>query len=101
VSTGFSDEELKQLPQTLKKWEVAERPARVVSKMEPNQWFEPGLVLEVQGAELTKSPIHTCGADDSNSSGIALRFPRFKRFREDKEPEETTTVEEIKAMYQK
>ena len=73
---------------------------RVYSKMKPTQWFEPQIVLEVSGAELTKSPIHTCGAVDEDSSGIALRFPRFLRFREDKDPEQATSTAEIVALFQ-
>jgi len=99
VSTGFSDEELQKLPEMFKSEEREERPARVYSKLTPTRWFEPQYVLEVQGAELTRSPIHTCGADDEGSPGLALRFPRFIRFREDKSPEQATSVSEIQAMY--
>lgn len=100
VSTGFSDEELERLPSMFKSDEREERPARVYSKLTPTRWFEPRFVVEVQGAELTRSPIHTCGANSDNAAGIALRFPRFIRFREDKSPEQTTSTAEIQAMYQ-
>lgn len=100
VSTGFSDEELEKLPEMFKSDEREERPARVYSKLTPTRWFEPRCVLEVQGAELTRSPIHTCGANSDDAPGIALRFPRFIRFREDKSPEQTTSTAEIQAMYQ-
>ncbi len=98
VSTGFTDEELKEIPRRLKPYESKNPPARLFSKMQPTIWFEPKFVIEVQGAELTRSPIHTCAAD--SGPGIALRFPRFNRFRDDKSPEQATTVEEIKAMYE-
>jgi len=64
-------------------------------------WFEPGMVLEVLGAELTLSPNHTAGWGQVKAdSGLALRFPRFTgRYRDDKAPEDATTVEEIVAMY--
>lgn len=100
VSTGFSDEELEQLPNIFRDYEREERPARVVSDMEPTLWFEPQLVLEIQGAELTQSPIHTCARGAENESGIALRFPRFIRFREDKSIEEATTSQEVQQLYQ-
>jgi DNA ligase-1 len=99
VSTGFSDEELAKLPEMFKPYERDEPPARVYSKLTPTRWFQPQYVLEVQGAELTRSPIHTCGANSDDSPGIALRFPRFIRFREDKSPEQATSVSEIQAMY--
>jgi DNA ligase-1 len=62
--------------------------------MESDVWFEPALVLEVYGAELTISPIHT--------SGLAIRFPRFTgRFRLDKKPEDATTLQELWEMYER
>ncbi len=99
VSTGFSDEELARLPEMFQPYEREERPARVYSKLVPTRWFAPKLVLEVQGAELTRSPIHTCGANSDDAPGIALRFPRFVRFREDKSPEQATSSAEIQEMY--
>jgi len=99
VSTGFSDEELAKLPEMFKPYERDEPPARLISKLEPTRWFEPKLVLEVQGAELTRSPIHTCGSQ-GDEPGIALRFPRFIRFRPDKSPEEASQTTEIQSLYQ-
>ena len=101
VSTGFSDEELAKLPEMFKPYETDHKPARVVSKLEPTRWFEPGLVLEISGAELTRSPIHTCGSSSEDEPGIALRFPRFLRFRNDKDAEEATTVGEVKRLFEK
>ena len=82
-----------KLPKILKKYKVTKKPARVILKkeMKPDVLFEPGLVLEVLGAEITKSPIH--------SSGLALRFPRFIRFRDDKSAEQVTTKKEIIQMH--
>jgi len=69
--------------------------------MVPDVWFEPGLVVEVLGAELTLSPIHTAAWGQlKEDAGLALRFPRFTgRWRDDKSPEDATTVEEVLAMY--
>jgi DNA ligase-1 len=100
VSTGFSDQQLETLPELFRADELDENAPRVFSKMKPTQWFEPQIVLEVSGAELTKSPIHTCGSIDENSPGVALRFPRFLRFREDKNPEQATTTAEIISLFQ-
>lgn len=101
VSTGFSDEQLAQLPEIFTSLECEEKPARVLSNMEPTRWFAPHLVLEIQGAELTKSPIHTCGIDSEGNGGIALRFPRFMRFRDDKGIAEATTTAEVRQLYHK
>ncbi|HLC90530.1 MAG TPA: ATP-dependent DNA ligase [Candidatus Nanoarchaeia archaeon] len=91
LGTGLTDQVLEELPEKLKKDEVQKQPARVVAKkeMHPDIWFTPHHVVEVLGAELTKSPFH--------SAGIAVRFPRFIRFRE-KKAEQATTLEEVKKM---
>ncbi len=100
VGTGFSDEVLEKLPNKLEEYEINHKPARVVSEIEPTQWFQPNKVLEIQGAELTKSPVHSAGRDEINEDkGIAIRFPRFVNFREDKSAEESTSVNELIEMY--
>jgi DNA ligase-1 len=92
LGTGFTDKMLAELPKILKKYKTSSKPARVILKkeMKPDYLFEPGIVVEVLGAEITKSPIH--------SSGLALRFPRFIRFRDDKSAEQATTTKEITQM---
>jgi DNA ligase-1 len=79
----------------------AERSARVDSRWVADVWFEPTLVAEVLAAELTLSPHHTAGWGVlKENAGLALRFPRFTgRWRDDKAPDDATTVEEVLAMY--
>ena len=67
--------------------------------MTANVWFEPVKVVEVGGAELTVSPVHTVAHHLVKRGGLALRFPRFIRFRDDKTAEQATTVREIYDMY--
>jgi DNA ligase-1 len=69
--------------------------------MEADVWFEPSLVLEILGAEITLSPIHPCAMDSiRKGSGLAIRFPRFTgKYRTDKSPEDATTSKEIVEMY--
>lgn len=100
LGTGFSDEELAKLPKKFDPLRRTERPARVMvtRDMRPDYWFDPAHVLEVRGSEITKSPIHTCGWDKKEGKGLALRFPRFERWRPEKSPEQATTVEEVIAM---
>ena len=71
------------------------------SKLEPDVWFEPAVVLEVLGAEITLSPVHTAGQDLVRpGAGFAIRFPRFTgKWRDDKGAEDATTVQEIREMY--
>ena len=97
LGTGLTDEMLEQLPKLLSKHKVSKKPARVNAKkeMEPEVWFEPFIVVEVLAAELTKSPFHTCG------SGLALRFPRFIKIRDDKKAEQATSSKEIEGMFEK
>jgi DNA ligase-1 len=99
--TGFSDAELAGLPARLAPLARAERPARVDSRWAADVWFEPTLVVEVLGAELTPSPHHTAGWGQlKQDAGLALRFPRFTgRWRDDKAPEDATTVTEAVELY--
>ncbi len=99
--TGFTDKDLAQLPLILRKHEIPRKHSRVLSTLEADVWFEPSLVLEVLGAEITLSPIHTCAMDSiRKGSGLAIRFPRFTgNYRTDKAPEDATTSNEIVESY--
>ncbi len=101
LGAGFSDENLEELPRKLKKHLIPHKHGRVDSNFEADVWFEPVLVLEVQGSELTLSPTHTAAWDKiKKDAGLAVRFPRFTgRFREDKAPEQATTTAELEEMY--
>ncbi len=101
VGSGFTDADLKKMYQMLEPYKIDHRHPRVSSRMEPDVWFTPGVVLEIIGAEITLSPLHTCclGAVRPDV-GLAIRFPRFTgRYRTDKSPEEATTVDELLEMY--
>ena len=100
VGSGFTDENLEQIPEMLEPHRLEHRHARVKSLMEAEVWFVPVVVLEVLGDEITLSPLHTAAFDEvREGSGLAIRFPRFTRWREDKSAEEATTVQEILDMY--
>ena len=101
--TGFTDEDLAKLPKMLAKHKIDHKHPRVQSLIEADVWFEPVIVIEVLGAEITLSPIHTCAMDAiRKGSGLAIRFPRFTgNYRIDKSAEDATTAEEIVEMYQK
>lgn len=102
LGSGFTDEFLADLPKKLRRYERANRHPRVDSKMEPDVWLEPALVFEVIGAEMTLSPIHTAGwGAIRDGAGLAIRFPRLTRVREDKSPKDATTVKEIVEMYRR
>jgi DNA ligase 1 len=99
--TGFGDAELAALPSRLAPLARDEPPARVAARMVPDVWFEPALVVEVLGAELTLSPTHTAAWGVlKEDAGLALRFPRFTgRYRDDKASEDATTVQELLDLY--
>ena len=103
LGSGFDDATLGALPKRLLAHRVPHKPARVDSKLEADVWFEPAVVLEVLGAEITLSPVHTAGQDLVRpGAGFAIRFPRFTgKWREDKGPEDATTVQEIREMYER
>jgi len=101
--TGFTDEDLAKLPKMLEKHVVAQKHSRVNSMVEADVWFEPSIAMEILGAEVTLSPIHTCAMDSiRKGSGLAIRFPRFTgKYRPDKAAEDATATREILGMYQK
>ncbi len=101
--TGFTDKDLAQLPEILRKHEIPRKHSRVTSTLEADVWFEPAVVLEILGAEITLSPIHTCAMDSiRKGSGLAIRFPRFTgKYRTDKAAEDATSSQEVVEMYQR
>ncbi|MCW3982144.1 MAG: ATP-dependent DNA ligase [Candidatus Bathyarchaeota archaeon] len=100
--TGFSDEDLQKLPQMLERHRTPSKHRRVESTLDADVWFDPAVVIEVLGAEITVSPIHSCGRDSiRQGAGLAIRFPRFTgRYRLDKSAEDATTNTEIIRMYE-
>lgn len=50
-------------------------------------------VLEVEGAEFTKSDVHT-------ACSISIRFPRIVKIRDDKSPKEATNLEELLHLFE-
>ncbi|RLE81993.1 MAG: ATP-dependent DNA ligase [Thermoprotei archaeon] len=101
VGSGFTDEDLAKLPELLKPYQIPHKHPRVESKMEADVWFVPSVVLEIVGAEITLSPLHTCALGQVKEDvGLAIRFPRFTgRYRFDKSAEQATTVRELIEMY--
>jgi len=92
VGTGLTDEEFRELKKNLDRLEMKEKPSnyQVTGALVPDVWVEPSVVVEVAADEITKSPNH--------AGGVALRFPRLIRFREDKGPKQATTWKEVEEI---
>ncbi len=99
--TGFTDKDLSTLHEMLQKHLVPRKNSRVQSMLEADVWFEPAVVLDVLGAEVTLSPIHLCAMNSiRKGAGLAIRFPRFTgKYRIDKAAEDATTSKEIVEIY--
>ncbi len=100
VGSGFTDEVLATLPKYLEPLRHEGKHPLVDSLLKSDIWFIPEKVMEVLGDELTLSPIHTAGFNAvRRGAGLAVRFPRFQRWRDDKSAEEATTITELLDMY--
>jgi len=82
---GLTDVEIVEMTRRLKELTVREEPHRVV--------VVPKILVEVAYNEIQKSPKYECG--------MALRFARITRIREDKSPEEADTIQRVREIYEK
>jgi DNA ligase-1 len=99
IGSGLSDENWVRMKKALDAEKVKHQPARVDSRLAPDVWVEPKLVVTVLADEITRSPVHTA-APDEQGRGLALRFPRVVGFiRDDKSAEDATTTKEIAEMF--
>lgn len=80
--TGLKDAEIEELTAEL----LALETQRIGGKISVRPW----IVLEVA--------FDSIRASDRHSSGLALRFPRIKRIRRDKTPEQIDTLETARAL---
>lgn len=93
IGSGLTDEEWVKIKEDCDKISIPEKPKDydVNKDMFPDVWVKPKIVVSVRADEVSISPIHT--------ASIALRFPRLISFRDDKSPFDTTSLEEIKVIY--
>jgi DNA ligase-1 len=100
MGSGFTDEELARMPKLLEDYKIDHKHPSVISNIEADVYFVPVKVAQVLGDEITLSPTHTCGWNKvRKNAGLAIRFPRFMGWRDDKGPQDATTEEEIIEMY--
>lgn len=100
VGTGLSDLGWKELREKLDTIAVQQRPRNVecAKELYPDVWTAPEIICIIRADEITKSPTHTAGKT-AQELGFALRFPRFMGYRDDKSPEDATTVAELSDMF--
>jgi DNA ligase-1 len=82
---GLTDTEIIEMTKRLKELTIKEEPRRV--------YVVPKIVVEVTCNEIQKSPKYKCG--------MALRFARISRIREDKNSEEADTIQHVREIYEK
>ncbi|MBR9679470.1 MAG: ATP-dependent DNA ligase [Candidatus Altiarchaeota archaeon] len=83
MATGLTDKQFQQFTDMLKPFIEQERGKRV--------YLRPHFVIEVAYEEIQESPTY--------KSGFALRFPRFVRLKEDRNPEDADTIDRVKYLY--
>lgn len=100
IGTGLQDDEWKELKKKCDAIHVTGNPKNVICAKElvPDVWVNPEIVCIIRADEITLSPLHSAGKTEKHL-GYALRFPRFMGYRPDKRGIESTTVAEIKHLY--
>ncbi|KAI8813621.1 DNA ligase [Cladochytrium replicatum] len=105
VMTGFTDEFYKSQKAFYSPENgtvLEEMPAYydVHPQLTPDAWFTPVQVWEIKGADITVSPIHRAAMGLCHETrGLSLRFPRFIKVREDKNPEDANTPKDIAHIF--
>jgi len=82
---GLTDTEIVEMTKRLKDLALKKDPHRVV--------VIPKIVVEVLYNEVQRSPTYR--------SGVALRFARISRIRDDKTPEEADTIQHVREIYER
>ncbi|KAJ1028262.1 hypothetical protein NDA13_003706 [Ustilago tritici] len=100
IGTGFTEQDLESHYKVLKELEITGKKGYYdVGEAKPDVYFEAKVVWEVLTADLSLSPVYTAAKGLIEQRGVSLRFPRFIRVRDDKTAEESTSPEQIEAMY--
>ncbi len=90
VGSGFSEDTIKELVARLDKIRLDSPPENYQfdKNLIPDVWVEPRLVIEIRADSISKSSFY--------QTGLSLRFPRFVRFRDDKDVTDATSLNQLK-----
>ena len=91
--SGLTDELSETLTKDMEQYKVNRKPTNVICEDIPDVWFEPKVVVEIIGDEITIS-------EKFSTLGYSMRFPVFERFRPEKGPKDITTLAEIHELYE-
>jgi len=89
IGTGLTDEQLQEMKARADEMATDTKPKNydVPKGLIPDIWVSPEIVIEVAADEITTSPSH--------AAGVALRFPRLIKFRDDKNWQGATSLTEV------
>ncbi|KAF5303428.1 hypothetical protein FQA39_LY09972 [Lamprigera yunnana] len=102
VHTGHDDKTLERLQTELKMVEISSDPSKVPHWLKCTKSMIPDFVAkdpkqqpvwEITGAEFTQHDVHT-------ADGISIRFPRVTKIRSDKTWQDSTSLKELKTLFQ-
>lgn len=106
LGSGFTDKDTAALTAAFKEGGLcqdAPAPELELGKLapgrQPDVWLRPSAVWEVLGAEISPSPTYSAASGADGCRGLALRFPRFVRARDDKRVRDATCASQIASAY--
>jgi DNA ligase 1 len=92
VGSGFSEEAIVEMVKKCKQVKVLKKPKnyQVDKNLIPDVWVEPKIIIEIRADSVSRSSLY--------ATELSLRFPRFMKFRDDKNLSEATNLEELKQI---
>ena len=72
IGTGLTDEEWREIHARADKIKLDHKPARVNSLITPSVWVKPEIMIEILADEITRSPLHTAGMEESSLPAARL-----------------------------
>jgi len=96
IGTGLTDKQFREIKKLADQHKSTKNQANskynFKKELKADVWIEPNLILEIAADEISKSPSHT--------AGLALRFPRLVKIRQDKDWQQATTLQELQEIRQ-